>query len=52
MSVTAVRLQKEVEQQLEANASSLERSKSWGINQALSEYIDKQKVGKSVGAKR
>lgn len=44
MSVTTVRLQTEIEQQLEAIASSLHRSKSWVINQALSEYIDKQKL--------
>ncbi|KKO44118.1 transcriptional regulator [Arsukibacterium ikkense] len=42
MSVTTVRLQAEVEQQLEAIASRLDRSKGWVINQALSEYIDKQ----------
>lgn len=42
MSVTTVRLQAEVEQQLEAIASRLERSKGWVINQALSEYIEKQ----------
>lgn len=44
MSVTTVRLQTEVEQQLEAIASSLHRSKSWVINQALTEYIDKQNL--------
>ena len=42
MSVTTVRLQAEVEQQLEAIASRLRRSKGWVINQALSEYIEKQ----------
>lgn len=42
MSVTTVRLQPEVEQQLEAIANRLDRSKGWVINQALSEYIDKQ----------
>lgn len=44
MSVTTVRLQAEIEQQLEAIASSLNRSKGWVINQALSEYIDKQQL--------
>ena len=42
MSVTTVRLQAEVEENLEAIASRLHRSKSWIINQALSEYIEKQ----------
>ena len=44
MSVTTVRLQAEVEQRLEAIASRLHRSKSWVINQALSEYIEKQQL--------
>ena len=44
MSVTTVRLQAEVEHQLEAIASRLHRSKGWVINQALSEYIDKQNL--------
>ncbi len=42
MSVTTVRLQLEVEQHLEAIASRLQRSKGWVINQALSEYIERQ----------
>ncbi len=44
MSVTTVRLQAEVEYELEAIASRLHRSKGWVINQALAEYIDKQHV--------
>lgn len=44
MSVTTVRLQTEVEQHLEAIAERLNRSKSWVINQALSEYIEKQQL--------
>ncbi|HUH56894.1 MAG TPA: ribbon-helix-helix protein, CopG family [Pseudomonadales bacterium] len=44
MSVTTVRLQSEVEQQLEVIANRLDRSKSWVINQALSEYIAKQQL--------
>ena len=44
MSVTTVRLQAEVEQRLEAIASRLNRSKGWVINQALSEYIEKQQL--------
>lgn len=42
MSVTTVRLQTEIEQSLEAIAGRLHRSKGWVINQALSEYIEKQ----------
>ncbi len=42
MSVTTVRLQAEVEKDLEAIAGRLHRSKGWVINQALSEYIEKQ----------
>lgn len=44
MSVTTVRLQSEVEQQLEEIASRLHRSKGWVINQALSDYIQKQQL--------
>lgn len=44
MSVTTVRLQAEVEQHLEAIASKLQRSKGWVINQALTEYIEKQQL--------
>lgn len=40
MSVTTVRLQAEVEQQLETIATRLQRSKGWVINQALAEYIE------------
>ena len=42
MAVTTVRFQADIEQQLEAIANRLQRSKGWVINQALSEYIDKQ----------
>lgn len=44
MSVTTVRLQADIEQQLEAIASKLQRSKSWVINEALSAYIEKQQL--------
>jgi predicted transcriptional regulator len=44
VSTTTVRLQAEVEQHLEAIASRLHRSKGWVINQALSEYIEKQQL--------
>jgi predicted transcriptional regulator len=42
MGVTTVRLQAEVEQHLETIANKLHRSKGWVINQALSEYIERQ----------
>jgi predicted transcriptional regulator len=42
MSVTTVRLQPEVEQSLQAMASSTHRSKSWLINQAVKEFIERQ----------
>ncbi|MFG1497870.1 ribbon-helix-helix protein, CopG family [Saccharospirillum sp. HFRX-1] len=44
MSVTTVRLQAEIEQHLETIAKQLHRSKGWVINQALSEYIEKQQL--------
>lgn len=44
MSVTTVRLQAEVEQHLDEIANRLQRSKGWVINQALAEYIEKQRV--------
>lgn len=44
MSVTTVRFQAEVEQQLEVIAKRLHRSKGWVINQALSEYIERQQL--------
>lgn len=44
MGVTTVRLQAEVEQHLEAIANKLHRSKGWVINQALTEYIEKQQL--------
>lgn len=42
MSVTTVRLQPEVEESLEAIAGKTQRTKSWHINQALKEYIQRQ----------
>lgn len=44
MSVTTVRLQAEVERNLESIASQLDRSKGWVINQALWEYIEKHQL--------
>lgn len=39
MSVTSVRLQPEVESDLEALADKLHRSKNWLINQAIREFV-------------
>jgi predicted transcriptional regulator len=45
MSVTTVRLPPEIEQDLEATAYKLQRSKSWVINEALREYIARNREG-------
>jgi predicted transcriptional regulator len=42
MTVTTVRLQPEIEEGLEAIAGKTQRTKSWVINQALKEYIQRQ----------
>jgi len=42
MSVTTVRLQPDVESGLEAMADKLHRSKSWVINQAVREFLERQ----------
>jgi predicted transcriptional regulator len=39
MGVTTVRLQTEIERELDELADTLDRSKGWLINQAVSEYI-------------
>jgi len=44
MSVTTVRLSQGVEETLDALAGKLQRSKSWLINQALREYIERQQL--------
>ena len=44
MSVTTVRLSAELEESLEAAASKLDRSKSWIINQALNEFLERQEL--------
>lgn len=41
MSVTSVRLQKELETPLEDLAKKLHRSKNWLINQAVKEFVEK-----------
>ena len=47
MSVTTVRLKPEVEESLNAVAGKLQRSKSWVINQALSEFFERQMLEQS-----
>lgn len=42
MSVTSVRLHPEFEQALQAITRATHRSKSWLINQAVKEYIERQ----------
>lgn len=42
MAITTVRLHNEIEDQLDALAKKLKRSKGWVINEALSEYLSKQ----------
>lgn len=44
MGVTTVRLQPELEESLEAISDKLQRTKSWLINQALREYIQRQEL--------
>lgn len=44
MSVTTVRLQPDLEENLVAQAEKLHRSKSWLINQALREYFERQEL--------
>ena len=44
MSVTTFRLQPDIEESLETIAGRLHRSKSWVINQALREFIERQEL--------
>ena len=44
MSVTTVRLQPDIQTGLDAMAEKMQRSKSWLINQALKEFIDRQEL--------
>ena len=47
MSVTTVRLKPNIEKDLEALAGTLQRSKSWVINQALEEFMIRQESEKT-----
>lgn len=44
MGITTVRLPPDTERELDALAVKLDRSKGWLINQALTEYVDRQKL--------
>ncbi len=44
MSVTTVRLGQGVEEDLDVLAEKLQRSRSWLINQALREFIERQEL--------
>lgn len=44
MSVTSIRLQPEIEQSLEGLAAELQRSKNWIINEALRDYLSRQRL--------
>ena len=45
MGITSVRLQPDIEEGLEAVAERLHRTKSWLINQALKEFIAREREG-------
>lgn len=47
MAITSVRLQSDVELKLRKLAKKLSRSKNWLINQAIRDYIEKQKIESS-----
>lgn len=47
MSVTTVRLQPELEENLGAMAEKFHRSKSWLINQALREFFERHELDQS-----
>jgi len=48
MGVTTVRLQPEIEQRLQAMTAATNRSKSWLINQAVKEYVERQAVDQQM----
>ena len=47
MSITSVRLQPEIDYALSDVAQKLHRSKSWLINQALKEFLEREKLQQS-----
>lgn len=44
MSITSVRLPSEIDHALSDAAQKLQRSKSWLINQALKEFLEREKL--------
>ena len=44
MSITSVRVQSDLENELDFLAQNFHRSKNWLINQAIREYIEKNKL--------
>lgn len=46
MTVTSIRLKKDLEESLEEAANRLQRSKNWLINQAVREYIQRDEVAR------
>jgi predicted transcriptional regulator len=44
MSVTTIRLQADIENDLQNVINSTQRSKNWLINQAIREFIDRQSI--------
>ncbi|OEU64205.1 MAG: transcriptional regulator [Desulfobacterales bacterium S5133MH16] len=44
MAITSIRLQSDIEPNLEKLATKLHRSKNWLINQAIREYIEKDQI--------
>ena len=44
MAVTSIRLQSDLEPNLEKLATKLHRSKNWLINQTIREYIEKNQI--------
>ena len=44
MAITSIRLQSDIEPNLEKLATKLHRSKNWLINQAIREYIEKEQI--------
>ncbi len=44
MAITSIRLQEDLEPNLNKLAKKLHRSKNWVINQAIRDYIEKQQI--------
>jgi predicted transcriptional regulator len=46
MTITRIRLQKDLEESLEEAVKRLQRSKNWQINQALREYLERDEMAR------